>query len=319
MAKKLNGFIKRAAIAGAAAAGAYYAVGSTFLYLSLTPKGTKRMNNGLPIDPQIAEIFATHPEVKQGNEWFENSEPAKLFTFNKFSDCLHAYFIPAEQESDVFVIECHGYTSKCEDMAFYGKRFHALGFNVLFPCLRGHDGSEHNYISMGWHDRLDVLDWIEYITEMNENAKIILHGASMGGATVMMVTGEQLPRNVVCAVEDCGYSSVWDEFSSQITKVLKLPVFPFLNAANSASRFWLGYDFKEASSLEQVKKSKTPTLFIHGDKDSFVPFEMLEPIYQAAACEKEKLVVPGALHAVSALVQPDLYWSTVNEFIKKYI
>ena len=39
------------------------------------------------------------------------------------------------------------------------------------------------------------------------------------------------------------------------------------------------FDFKENSPLEQVKKSSTPTLFIHGDRDSVVPFWMNSTVF----------------------------------------
>ena len=66
--------------------------------------------------------------------------------------------------------------------------------------------------------------WDEYsyedqqkIIEENPDAKIILHGISMGGATVMMCAGENLPSNVKGIVDDCGYTSVWDIFSDELS------------------------------------------------------------------------------------------------------
>ena len=44
----------------------------------------------------------------------------------------------------------------------------------------------------------------------------------MGGATVMMTVGENLPFNVKCAIEDCGFTSVWDEFKYELKKTYKL-------------------------------------------------------------------------------------------------
>ncbi len=316
---KTKKIVKGVAIVGAVTGGALFAAGNVFAYLSLTPNGVKRLNDGKPIDPEIDIIFRNSEENRQGGLWFDASEPDRVFTFNKFSECLHAYFIKSDKPSDIYVIECHGFTSRPRDMGLYAKRFHEQGYNVLLPCLRGHDNSEHSYITMGWYDRLDVIDWIEYIVELNPNAKIILHGTSMGGATVMMTTGEELPENVVCAVEDCGYTSIWDEYSSQIMNIFHLPPFPFLNAANVVTKLRMKLDLKRASALEQVKRSKTPTLFIHGDRDTFVPFSMLQQLYDAAACEKEMLVVNDAPHSVSALLVPELYWSTVNKFIAKYI
>ncbi|MDU3350109.1 MAG: alpha/beta hydrolase, partial [Clostridium sp.] len=35
--------------------------------------------------------------------------------------------------------------------------------------------------------------------------------------------------------------------------------------------------------------------------------------------EKEKLTIKGAGHAKASKVNPELYWSTINIFINKYI
>ena len=147
----------------------------------------------------------------------------------------------------------------------------------------------------------------------------MLHGVSMGAATVMNATGEKLKSNVKCAIADCGFTSVWDQMNNMIKLNTKLPAKPLMNIINTVAKSKLGFDFKEASSLEQVKKSSTPTLFIHGDKDDFVPFEMHEILFSNASCEKESLVVPDVGHAVSLYVKPDLYWSKVTEFTEKYI
>lgn len=167
--------------------------------------------------------------------------------------------------------------------------------------------------------RPDVLAWIDTIIQRDPEARIVLHGVSMGGATVMMASGEDLPDNVKCIVEDCGYSSVWDEFSFQLKNVFHLPAFPILNAASMFSKLRAGYSFQEASSVEQLKKATVPMLFIHGDADTFVPFEMLDVVYNAcASAEKEKLVSPGAAHGGAVSTEPTLYWDTVTAFLDKY-
>ena len=172
---------------------------------------------------------------------------------------------------------------------------------------------------MGWPDRLDIIDWANYIINKDNDSKIILYGVSMGAATVMMATGEELPQNIKLAIEDCGYTSIWDEFKMQLKELFNLPEFPVLNAANTLCKIRAGYGIDEGSSIEQLKKSKTPTLFIHGDKDTFVPFEMLDKVYEVANCEKEKLVIEGATHAEAAYINPELYWSKIDNFINEHI
>jgi fermentation-respiration switch protein FrsA (DUF1100 family) len=171
---------------------------------------------------------------------------------------------------------------------------------------------------MGWHERFDIIDWINYIDSTTKNAKIVLHGVSMGAATVMMTTGENLSSSVVCAIEDCGYTSVYDAYTYKIPKMMKIPAFPCIDIFRRAIKKRVGFDIKEASALEQVKKSHTPTLFIHGSDDSVVPVSMAHELYFSASCEKELLICKGANHEMSALLYPDKYWGKIWSFIEKH-
>lgn len=291
---------------------AYFIIGNYFFNIALNPKTSKVFVLG-PI-----EETQEQKEIRFINEkWLtEKSEDVYITTSNNGSLKLHAYEVRNKTNSNIWTIVVHGYCSQGKDMIYYAKEYYNRGYNVLVVDLRGHGQSEGDYIGMGWHDRLDLVDWINYLINKNSNCNIILHGVSMGAATVMMATGENLPNNVKVAIEDCGYSSIWEEFEMQLNVLFNLPTFPVLNAASTVCKIKAGYTIKEGSAIEQVKKSKTPTLFIHGDQDTFVPFEMLDKVYQAANCEKEKLVVEGAAHAASASVNSELYWETIDEFIR---
>lgn len=233
---------------------------------------------------------------------------------------LHAYEIPAKEESSRYVVVCHGYKSKADDMGADARMLFDKGFHVLVPDARGHGQSEGDYIGMGWKERRDIIDWVRRISDKDADAQVILYGVSMGAATVMMASGEtDLPSQVKAVVEDCGYTSVWEEFKLQIRKKYHLPVFPFLHAARMITKYRAGYDFKEASAVLQVAKSHTPTLFIHGGADTFVPYDMMETLYEAAACEKEKLMIEGARHAQSGIVQREIYWDTIFTFVDKFL
>ncbi len=305
----------------AGAAVSFVSVGEMFYRMLLTSKavhGSKLLEE----DKEFEEIFNTNELMLDGKDWLENEAQTIKVTARSPRDgeTLHAVKIYSDTPSDVWVLCAHGYAVTAESNAAQAKRFHGEGYNVLMPHLCGHGESECKFVSMGWLDRLDICAWIDEICAENPQAKIVLYGISMGGAAVMMTVGEELPPNVVCAIEDCGYTSVLDEFNTQIKQALHLPTFPFIPAADFATRIHTGCSFGDASSVKQLKKAKIPMLFIHGEDDDFVPSWMLEACYEAAACEeKEKLLVPGAGHALSGLVNPELYFSTVNGFIKKHI
>lgn len=233
---------------------------------------------------------------------------------------LVARELPSKTPTDIWVVCIHGFSGNGLNLGVASKHWHEKGYHVFLPDLRGSGLSEGDYYGMGWLDRKDMIAWIkDAILKKAPDARIVLHGVSMGAATVMMTTGEKLPENVRVAIEDCGYTSVWDEFTIQLKKVFGLPQFPIMQIANGMAKRRAGYSFKEASSIKQVKKSVTPTLFIHGDKDTFVPFFMLDEVYEAAACEKEKLVVKGARHAEASTTDPILYWDAIERFIHSRI
>lgn len=263
---------------------------------------------------------AESKKVQQANdEWLAQQKFEDLTMTTKGGIELMARVLRAEEPSNVWVIVVHGFGGNGLKHGTAARHFHGLGYNVFLPDLRGSGRSKGEYLGMGWLDSMDMVKWIDRILVMDPKAQIVLYGGSMGGATVMMTTGWDLPPQVKVAVEDCGYTSVWDIFRYQLKKVFNLSRFPWLVLANVMSRRLAGYTFREASSVKQLAKSKTPTLFIHGTEDGFVPYWMLDQNYNAAAAPKEKLIVEGAHHNRSMFTDPDLYWSTVDRFISKYL
>jgi hypothetical protein len=267
--------------------------------------------------------FAEEAEGKElnGPEWVE-SKPYETWTITSEDGLkLVGYFIPSQVPTTKTVILAHGYSSRGKDMGTFAKFYHEkLGYNVLMPDARGHGASEGDYIGFGWPERKDYLLWIrKVINTLGLDSKIALHGISMGGATVMMVSGEELPKQVKLIIEDCGYTSVYDELSYQLKRMFHLPGFPILPATSLLTKLRAGYSFTEASALKQVQKDRLPMLFIHGGKDTFVPTEMAYRLYDACHAEKELLIVEGAGHGLAYTKDKVSYEATVSAFLNMYM
>ena len=299
-------------VVGAISLGSY--VGNYFYDLAINPNSSKDAIFG-DGDDEMEKL-----KVQEDEDWLIKASNYTDKYITSYDDLkLHAYEIINENPTDKWAIVVHGYTSEGKLVSAKAKHLYDMGYNVLVPDLRGHGTSEGDYIGMGWHDRLDVVNLIDTTIKENPNAKIVLHGTSMGAATVLMVSGEELPSNVKAIIADCGYTSAWDEFTYQLDALFGLKPFPVMQLSNIVTKIKSGYSLKDASALEQVKNSKTPILFIHGDEDDFVPYSMMEELYDATSSEKEMITIEGAGHDDSYLVNPTLYWNTITEFLNKYI
>ncbi|TGY43460.1 alpha/beta fold hydrolase [Clostridium sartagoforme] len=294
-----------------------------FNYALVRQEGIVTEANIDPNAPQSVETYAEVVNKEKSKEdvskWLEEvkTEDTTILSEDGLNLWGKLYF--QEEKTDKWVIIAHGYTSSHEDIQPIALNFYNKGYNVLTPDMRAHGNSEGKYIGMGWLDRKDMLLWIDYVLSLDSNSQIVLYGESMGGATVMMTSGEDLPSNVKAIIEDCGYTSVQEMFEAQLYERFGLPPFPILNAAEVVTSIRAKYNFDEASVLEQVKKSKTPMLFTHGGNDNYVPTEMVYRLYEAAQCEKDILVIDGADHGSAPDVDPDKYYEKVFSFLGKYI
>ena len=274
------------------------------------------------LDPEFGGMLSKDAqwELEGDNAWLdENSEDRWLQSHDGLK--LHALYLPQQGEGHKYAVLCHGYGSIPQTMGRFASRFYEMGYSILAPAARTHERSEGRYASMGWLERRDIVAWVDSLVEQDPQAEVVLFGISMGGATVMMTAGEEdLSPAVKCVIEDCGYSSVWDEFAGQLKEMFGLPTFPVLDAASLVTQLRAGYGFQEASAVEQLKKTSLPILFIHGEEDTFVPYAMLDVVYQACASpEKELLSIPGAEHGEASSLDPERYWSTVEAFLAKHM
>ncbi|MCM1091903.1 MAG: alpha/beta hydrolase [Butyrivibrio sp.] len=227
------------------------------------------------------------------------------------------YFPPADGADKRLVIGFHGYTgegvSNFQGVAHY---YLQRGFGMLLPDARAHGASEGEYVGFGCLDRRDALKWIEWaLDKAGEDTQILLHGISMGGATVLMTSSMELPPQVKGIVSDCAFTSPKEVFTHALNSMYHLPAFPIIPASDIINRKLAGYGMDECNSRREVTRAKVPILFIHGSNDTFVPYEMCEELYENCSSEKRKLIVEGASHAESYYKDMETYENALTDFI----
>ncbi len=232
---------------------------------------------------------------------------------------MHAWYIASPDSTDKTAVIMHGYQSNSIDMMQIGYLYnHDLRWNILLPDLLAHGLSDGNTIQMGWNDRHAVAQWIDVAHKLFDADTMVVHGISMGAATTMCVAGDDTPDYVRAFIEDCGYTSVWDEFKGEMKAQFNLPAFPLLHITSALCKLQNGWSFTDANPLEQVKKCVKPMLFIHGDADTYVPTYMVYPLYDAKPSEKQLWLAPGSAHADSYKDHPLEYTATVKKFLQSH-
>lgn len=307
------------AAAAAGAVGGGRALGN-YLY--------ERVNHP-PVRPPETQI--ADPVQREGRLWARSMEGFEAVTITTTDrvKLWAAVCRAADPGEHRWAICLHGFSATYEAMGVQGLWYHNAGWNVLMPDQRAHGHSGGECVGWGYLERLDLLGWVNWILRRDAGAEIVLHGVSMGGAAVLMATGGPVRRQLKAAISDCSYTSFEDEARylvknriGAIAPDASLPVpagLLFSVLRKATLRRAAGFDLRKAAPIEAVKQSRTPTLFIHGVEDDFVPASMMGRLYQAAACPKRFLWVPGAGHAASARTDPELYWSAVSAFLEESV
>lgn len=283
-----------------------YAVGDYFVDFAL--------ERGEDLSPPKACANIADPNLKPPPVPNFPAEDWSLESFDGLK--LYAKKFSPDEKNNRWAILVHGYGRDGTYAYDYAEEYLKRGWNVLVPDLRAAGRSEGKFITMGALESRDVFDWAKKISDENPDAKIILHGVSMGAATVMMTAALE-PKNLCAVVEDCGYTSAYEMFAAQLKKIFGLPEYPVMPCANIVCKIHTGVKISDAAPIEVVDKIKVPVLFIHGDDDGLVPFEMVDRLFDKATAPKEKFVVEGAGHADAKRKNPAAYFDKVFNFLEE--
>ena len=293
-----------AVLMGVLVGGGFY-----MLDVSLSPDPT-RANT----DSCYRQLFTDYPETR---EWMDS-----LRTHHALRDTmivmpggyrLHTYYINRGSQRTAMVI--HGWRDQAIKFFYLARMYERLlGYNVVMPDLYASGMSDGDMLRMGWLDRLDVLQLLDVF----KADTMVVHGVSMGAATTMMMSGEEMPEDIrdLRFVADCGYTSVWDEFAGELKNQFGLPAFPLMYTTSLLCQLRYGWNFDEASALRQVAKCQYPMFFIHGDADDFVPTYMVHELYNAKPDPKTLWVTKNTDHAHSYKNHRAEYVARVRRFLE---
>lgn len=231
---------------------------------------------------------------------------------------LFGRFYTAEKEAKRTILLVHGFhTSALHNFSCVMRFYLENGSNLLLIDQRAHGESEGGYICFGTKERFDVLRWCQYLEErLGSDHTVILDGVSMGCTSSLLAAAlPELPKNVKGVIADCGFSSAEEEFRHVIRRNFHLPPEPITWLADKFSRRFAGFGFQDVSTLTEVPKITIPVLFVHGEKDTFVPTENTQQNYNVCLSPKRMVIVPEAAHGTSYLVEREKCTQEILRFI----
>lgn len=255
--------------------------------------------------------------ILQSNEWLSNHRTENVYMESDDGLRLHGLWIPAESPKGT-ILFAHGYRSTyLVDFGMAMEFYHNKGMNLLIPDQRCHGKSEGKYITFGVKESRDMAKWIRFHNDKFGNHPIILSGLSMGASTMLYLADQALPDNVRGIIADCGFTSPRAIIGSVFTAVTHLPSCLCMWITDIFARLFAGFGLSEKDTIQTLSNSRYPVFMIHGTDDGFVPCEMTQKGFAVCNHPKKLLLVDGADHGVSFVVDRETYTNMIEQFLKE--
>ena len=259
-------------------------------------------------------------DILAGKSWLEGQkqEPLEITSFDGLK--LRALFVPNPEARGTLLL-FHGWRSSWKtDFTVALPFYYSLGMNLLLVDQRSQNSSEGKYMTYGVREHKDVASWVDCMAQrLGKDHPLFLGGLSMGAATVLMASDLDFKANVRGVIADCGFTSPWAIIRSVAGRSKLVPLEASSALLNLFTRRFAGFDLKEKSAADALGRTKLPVLLIHGLADDFVPAEMSRENYAACASEKELILVEGAKHGMSYVVEPERVKAAIGAFIQRHL
>lgn len=315
--KKQNKKVYIGSAVGIAAIAAVYCASTKYLVkLALEREAPKIPTNdpGKLSDEMAAAITYVDAAAKKLKEM--PLEQVEIESFDGIRLIGH-WYCPSSPKR--IIVAMHGWRSTwAQDFGTIAPFWFENDCAVFFAEQRGQGNSDGKYMGFGLLEKYDCLDWIHWVNNRTESKyPVYLGGISMGATTVLMTGGLELPENVRGIAADCAFTSPHAIWKHVVEHNFHLPYGIYSGVAKALCKKIIQAKADE-STVDALKNCRVPVLFVHGSDDHFVPIDMTFENYKACRSEKQLLIVPGAEHGMSYLVEPEKYKQTVLDFWKKF-
>lgn len=251
-------------------------------------------------------------EIEKSKQRLQNSDKHEVTVKSSDGLTLHGYFLKGDDPSRTIMC-VHGYHgSPAHDFGLATKDLLKHG-NLLMIDQRAHGKSEGKYITFGVRECHDCKMWAQWLCEqMGAQHPVYLDGVSMGGTTVLMASGLELPENVKGIIADCSFTSPHEIICSIAQRVFKSEPKLLIASVDLYCRLFAGFSLRESSTTEAMLKNRLPVLFAHGTGDTLVPHRMTQAAYDACSATKYLVMAKDAEHGLSYVIDNARYSKAIS-------
>ncbi len=253
---------------------------------------------------------------------------------------LTGMWIPNEAGSQRrgVIIFSHEYGADLYSCARYCRPLVEAGYEVFTFDYRGHGQSsaEDGYVPRQWVTDREVADlrgavaFVEQrLLALGREPRAGLFGISRGACSALLVAAEcQTVRGVVAdgafstdrVIEWC--MRRWAYIFAKVRVLYENHHPHFWRLLRSVMICFAEREFgcRFPSVIKSVRSMRPmPTLFIHGEKDSYLPVDESRALYSVAPQPKALWVAPGAKHNQAVALHPEIYAALTVEFYDRYL
>jgi len=199
---------------------------------------------------------------------------------------LHGWFLPASGSAKATVLHLHGNAANISNHLPLVSWMPARGYHVLLFDYRGFGRSQGKPTLDGVVD--DAIAALSYLRTRPEvdAARLVVFGQSLGGATALRMLARD-SIGVRLAVIDSAFAS-YRGIARDVTRGGVLA--PVAAVAVGV------LPPEDRDPIAALKTIRLPLLFVHGKRDSVIPFRYSEELHAVAGPPSELWLVPGADH-----------------------
>ncbi|HCL4438978.1 hydrolase [Clostridium botulinum] len=243
---------------------------------------------------------------------------------SKYGYTLKGTYMENPHKTKNSVVIVHGIRSSRWESMKYADLYLDKGFNILIYDSRYHGLSGGSDVTYGYYEKYDLDQCIDWLERKNPGGIIGAHGESLGASTILLHSKMNLSKNrVKFYVADCPYSNLEELLKNKLNEELhinnKIITDLLLFYSGACALLKSKFLYSSVSPIDSIKTVQTPIMFIHGDKDIYIPKKMSEEMYNIKPGIKEIYIAPNAGHAQAYLYNKKEYRKNLYKFIDKYV